>query len=66
MPAMKTVDQPDPDALPEFSKDLADTLERALDETSPHSGEDPARLLSPFTWQAVFGRIETSWLRLTS
>ena len=66
MPAMKTVDQPDPDALPGFSKDLADTLERALDETSPHSGEDPARLLSPFTWQAVFGRIETAWLRLTS
>ena len=66
MPTMKTVDQPDPDALPGFSKDLSDTLERALDETPPHSGENPAGLLAPFTWQAVFGRIETAWLRLTN
>lgn len=64
LPPMETIDQPEPDALPEFSKELADALERALETPLPHAGKDLADLLSPFTWRTVFERIEAAWLRL--
>ena len=64
LPEMEKIDQPTAGALPGFAKDLSDTLQQALDAPSPHSGKDPGDLLAPFTWRAVFKRIEAAWLSL--
>lgn len=51
-------DKPDPRDLPAFTARLADaieaTLQAPLDPPAPHQ-------LAPFTWQAVFARVETAW-----
>lgn len=65
MPSLVGVDVPDPAALPAFVQGLTDAMERAL--SAPPVG-DPAHtmpaVLSPFTWRAVFARVEAIWRRL--
>lgn len=65
LPAMKTVDQPLEAELPDFSRNLARMLHLALTLPPPRAGEDLRKLLFPFTWRAVFGRIEKAWRGLT-
>ena len=64
LPEMEKIDQPAAAALPDFAEDLSATLERALEAPLPHSEKDPGELLAPFTWRAVFKRIEAAWLSL--
>jgi len=65
MPAMETVDKPVEADLPEFSRNLAERLRHALLDPPPSSGEDLRELLFPFTWRAVYRRIEAAWQKLT-
>lgn len=62
LPPMVGVDTPDPDGLPAFVDRLAAALERALDRGAVG---DPAvvlpRALEPFTWGAVFRRVDVVW-----
>jgi len=55
-PALATIDRPEPEALPAFVERLASALEVAL-ATPPPGPVD----LEPFTWRAVFRRIERHW-----
>jgi glycosyltransferase involved in cell wall biosynthesis len=67
VPRLIGPDVPAPEALPTFVDDLAAGITAALDK--PPIG-DPIRtmpdVLDRFTWEAVFGRIESLWLDLTS
>ena len=65
MPAMETVDKPVEADLPEFSRNLAERLRHALLDPPPSSSEDLRELLFPFTWRAVYRRIEAAWQKLT-
>ena len=65
MPAMETVDKPVEADLAEFSRNLAERLRHALLDPPPSSGEDLRELLFPFTWRAVYRRIEAAWQKLT-
>lgn len=58
LPRLATVDQPAADDLPAFTRRLAAALERAID--AGWSSPDEAAL-APFTWTAVFERIEAVW-----
>jgi glycosyltransferase involved in cell wall biosynthesis len=58
LPDMIGVDTPADDGLPAFVDRLADALDRSLD--APRLG-DQTDALRPFTWQAVFDRIERVW-----
>jgi glycosyltransferase involved in cell wall biosynthesis len=57
-PRMATVDRPELEDLPRFTDRLERALERALG--MPGSIPEP-RDLEPFTWAAVFARIERVW-----
>jgi glycosyltransferase involved in cell wall biosynthesis len=67
VPRLIGPDVPAPEALPAFVDDLAAGIMAALDR--PPIG-DPMRtmreVLDRFTWEAVFGRIESLWLKLAS
>jgi glycosyltransferase involved in cell wall biosynthesis len=58
-PAMRTVDEPRDEALGPFTAALERALGKALD-AGPLAGASAA-LLAPFTWAAVFGRVEGIW-----
>jgi glycosyltransferase involved in cell wall biosynthesis len=62
LPRLKSVDEPLEDDLPAFVENLCDTLQQA---TSKAESEPPAKnlqaVLEPFTWQAVFQRVEKVW-----
>ncbi len=58
LPAMETIDRPRPDGLPAFVHRLETAIERALD--APPVGDRRAAL-QPFTWPAVFNRVERAW-----
>jgi glycosyltransferase involved in cell wall biosynthesis len=61
MPAMRSVDQPEPDALGKFTHDLAGTLIVSLkDGSNERSDED----LEDFTWNAVYQRVHRIWREL--
>ncbi len=67
MPRLVGADTPDPADRPAYVERLARTLRTALDRapSGRDSGEavdgiDPR--LAPFTWEAVFERVETVWL----
>lgn len=57
-PRLVGPDTPDPDDLPAFTAALGRALADALD-----AGPAPTRpdLLAPFTWAAVFARVEAFW-----
>lgn len=60
LPVMRSIDQPDPAAVPAFTGDLAAAIERALDLGRP----DPsvmAKRVAELDWSAVFARIEAVW-----
>jgi glycosyltransferase involved in cell wall biosynthesis len=61
-PRLRDADQPLPEDLPHFVDALADALDRAL--SRPPLGEPDPAALAPFTWDAVFGRVEAIWNEL--
>jgi len=63
-PRLVGVDSPDPAALPAFVRRLSRTISSAV-KRGPMSDPDKA-VLAPFTWGAVFRRIETVWMKAIS
>lgn len=61
LPRLTGVDQPVAADLPAFTQRLADALAEALDLEPVEPGDDP---LTPFTWRAVFARVEAVWERV--
>jgi hypothetical protein len=67
LPRLQGVDTPEPADLPAFVERLVDALERALSRPPllgprQHVVETVERALEPFTWGAVFRRVERVWL----
>ncbi|MAR13676.1 MAG: hypothetical protein CL681_27345 [Blastopirellula sp.] len=60
LPAMRTIDQPDPTGLPQFVSELTTAIQRAIDRPLP---ELPAGA-KQFTWPSVFQRVERIWSEL--
>jgi glycosyltransferase involved in cell wall biosynthesis len=60
-PPMASIDTPRPDGLPAFVDRLEVAIRRAL-EAPPI--DDPSLRLEPFTWSAVFRRVERVWREL--
>ncbi|TNE91321.1 MAG: glycosyltransferase [Deltaproteobacteria bacterium] len=56
LPPLLHVDEPDPDALPDFVHRLEQAMDRALD-AGPVSEVD----LHAFTWESVFDRVARVW-----
>lgn len=63
LPRLESVDRPVPDDLPAFVEALTETLGRALDKPPL---EVRAEVLQPFTWGAVFQRVEAVWRGLVN
>lgn len=63
-PPMTGVDRPEPSGLPAFTQRLGESLERALARAGDPRPADLAARLAPFTWAAVFERIEPLWAGL--
>jgi len=63
LPPMASIDKPKPEALPKFVTELAIALEEAMQASTTRAD---AVSLEPFTWGAVFGRIEKIWSRLSA
>ncbi len=57
LPALETVDRPRAADLPVFVDRLTDALADSLD----HGDRGPDPDLAAFTWEAVFGRVQTVW-----
>ena len=69
MPRLEGVDVPVAEDLPAFVDRLETAIERAVDRPSVLSELGPdglAQTLSPFTWSAVFERVEALWNRAIS
>jgi glycosyltransferase involved in cell wall biosynthesis len=60
LPRLIGPDTPEPSDLPHFTDALATALARAVaaGPTAPDAAE-----LAPFTWRAVFARVERAWLQ---
>ncbi len=63
MPALAGPDEPIVDDLPAFVAHLGGAIDGALD-AGPIDSAGLDRRLAPFTWDAVFARIETVWREL--
>jgi glycosyltransferase involved in cell wall biosynthesis len=61
LPRLRDVDKPVEEDLPAFAIELEDALERALQRGATGPLTPPAAALEPFTWGAVFRRVETAW-----
>lgn len=61
LPRMRSIDEPDPDDLPRWTGTLADAMDRAISEGGLCDSEDHDGDLAPFTWGAVFDRVEAIW-----
>jgi len=59
LPRLEGIDRPAPADLPRFTSDLAASLAKAM-----AAGSVPAPDLGPFTWGAVFSRVEKIWREL--
>ncbi len=64
LPRLTGTDRPLTADLPRFVADLTAALSRALDRGEMTEGPASAALV-PFTWEAVFERVETVWHELT-
>ncbi len=66
LPRLQNIDSPLAEDLPAFVHDLETAMEVALAKPSllHHTGR-LQKALSPFTWSAVFHRVETVWRELT-
>ncbi len=62
LPRLVGIDQPVVDDLPRFVADLESGLNLAVGRAATGP---PTTALAPFTWDAVFGRVERIWNRLT-
>jgi len=62
LPGLESVDEPRPDDLPAFVERLTAAVERALD--APPLRVAPRAAFEPFTWGAVFDRVEAVWREL--
>ncbi len=60
-PRLVNADQPVREDLPAFTERLAAALADALDDGPVEPGDDA---LTPFTWRAVFARVEAAWERV--
>ena len=63
LPALLNIDQPKPEALPRFVSELALAVGDAL---SAPRAEFDLTVLEPFTWRAVFARVEKIWSRVST
>jgi len=63
LPGLIDVDEPRPEDLPVFVDHLIAAIERALD--APPLPAVASKVLEPFTWRAVFDRVEAVWRQLT-
>ena len=61
MPQLAGLDRPDPAAAPKFVENLARALQVVLAMPPPALAADA---LAPFTWRAVFERVEGVWREL--
>jgi len=61
-PALRSVDVPDETDVPRFVDQLEGALERALSRP----GQSPPNALEPFTWGAVYRRVEAVWRELVA
>lgn len=61
LPRLRTVDDPEPDDIPALVERLAASLDAALHKPPADPSGDT---LAPFTWKAVFARVETIWSEL--
>jgi glycosyltransferase involved in cell wall biosynthesis len=66
LPRLTGSDRPREEDLPAFVADLAAALEAALSRPPIKPGPELAAALSPFTWRAVFERVEEIWLELVN
>ena len=64
LPRLVGADQPVADDLPRFVADLKSALKLAIGRGRAATGP-PTTALAPFTWDAVFRRVESIWNRLT-
>lgn len=60
LPRLAGIDTPVPEDLPGFTLDLTEALGRSLEGSQGGQAPD----LTPFTWNAVFGRVEHIWREL--
>jgi len=60
LPRLKGVDTPLPEDLPAFVAHLAETVEQTLAQP-PLEPDGLGAILEPFTWRAVFQRVERVW-----
>ena len=60
-PPLVSVDVPEPSRLPRFVSDLSGAIRRALEAPSVAVSADLVSRLAPFTWRAVFRRVEDVW-----
>jgi alpha-maltose-1-phosphate synthase len=58
LPPMRTIDTPEPNHTEAFAQRLTQSLDAAL---SMPSARPPPDALAPFTWKAVFERVEAVW-----
>jgi glycosyltransferase involved in cell wall biosynthesis len=66
LPRLIGTDKPVPGDLPRFTQDLADALSRQLDNAVQcGSAACAAGRLAPFSWRAVYERVEKEYFRLT-
>ncbi len=62
LPRLKGADKPLERDIPAFVEELTDTLDAALDAPPVDTASAAfARSLAPFTWRAVFERVEKIW-----
>ena len=64
LPRLVSVDEPDPRETAVFTDHLEQALVRSLDQPRPGHA-DVAALLQPFTWRAVFQRVEAVYRAVT-
>lgn len=64
LPRLTDSDRPVAADLPQFVAELARTLVAASDHRARDDGPPPAAL-APFTWEAVFARVQRIWQQLT-
>jgi hypothetical protein len=64
LPRLRDVDRPVEGDLPAFAAALEQALKRALRRGEAGPLETPPDALEPFTWGAVFRRVEKVWREL--
>lgn len=70
LPPMTTIDKPLQDGLKGFAEDIADTLIKTSEKSSPKENnklkKDVKTALDRFTWDGVFRRVEEIWTKVTN